>query len=196
MKSKLKPTNDWLVTDDNPKMREVCSEVKFPLSQEVLDIIDKMLAYVDESFDDNAEKYDIRPGIGIAANQLGLNQRFFYVHFTDFCQKEHRYLLINPEWIDKSLNKAYLAVGEGCLSVPKDKDGYVIRSETVKLKGFDYLTQKDVEISAHGLLAMCLQHEMDHLEGKFYYDSINIMKPFHKKDEWVCIEQKPCNECK
>lgn len=99
MKSKLKPTNDWLVTDDNPKMREVCTEVKFPLSQEVLDIIDKMLAYVDESFDDNAEKYDIRPGIGIAANQLGLNQRLFLCSFYWFLSKRTS-ILTDQSWMD------------------------------------------------------------------------------------------------
>ncbi|MDC4182184.1 peptide deformylase [Mycoplasma bradburyae] len=196
MKSKLKPTSDWLVTDQNPKMREVCSPVTFPISEEVQEAIDKMISYVDESFYDRAEQYDIRPGIGIAANQIGLNKRMFYIHFTDFCNKEHKYFLMNPEWIEKSVNKAYIGSGEGCLSVPTDKDGYVIRCEKVKLKGFDYLTQKEVVIKAHGLLSMCLQHEMDHLEGKFYYDSINTMKPFFKKEEWVCVEQEDCAECK
>ncbi|QZX49080.1 peptide deformylase [Mycoplasma sp. E35C] len=196
MKTPLKPSNDWLVTDANERMREVCKTVTFPLNQEVLDTIDKMLAYIDESFYDRADQYKIRPGIGIAANQLGLYQRMFYIHFTDFCNQEHKYLLINPEWIEKSANKAYLSVGEGCLSVPKDKDGYVIRAEKVKLKGFDYLQQKEVTIEAHGLLSMCLQHEMDHLEGKFYYDSINMMKPYFTKPEWVCLEQKPCGDCK
>lgn len=180
-----KPSVNWLTFDENDQMRQPCQSVHFPLSNENLQLIKKMMAYVDESYYGNAEKYGIRPGIGIAANQLGQNLQMFYIHF-DEDGIEHKYFLINPEMVFASSQKAYLTPGEGCLSVHEDRKGYVIRSNKVIVKGFDYLQNKTIEIVAKdSLLAMCLQHEYDHLQGKLYYDRINPLKPFHSDPEWI-----------
>lgn len=181
------PKKEWITIDENNQMRIKCEEVKFPLSNEDLINIKKMIAYIDESYNGNAKKLDIRPGIGIAANQIGYKKRMFYIHLDDEKNIEHKYLLINPTILSKSVNKAYIIHGEGCLSVPKDKNGLVIRSAKIKVEGFDFFQQKKIVIEATGILAMCLQHECDHLDGKLYYDHINPLNPNFTKNEWEKI---------
>ncbi|WP_052663486.1 peptide deformylase [[Mycoplasma] testudinis] len=181
------PSQEWLTFDEKDKMRQKCSLVTFPLKKKDLELINKMIAYVDESYNGNAPKYNIRPGIGIAANQLGVNKQMFYIHLDDG-GVEYRYLLINPEMVAESPQRAYLGPGEGCLSVATDRDGYVIRSVKIRIKGYDYFQQKEIEIQAKGgLLAMCLQHEYDHLQGKLYYDRINPLNPYHVNPDWIKI---------
>ncbi|WP_238315400.1 peptide deformylase [Mycoplasmoides pirum] len=182
-----KPTQEWLTIDKDNSMRIKCEKINFPLNKIDIDNINKMIAYVDESYKGNAKKFNIRPGIGIAANQIGYKKRMFYIHLNDENHIEHKYFLINPEIVSLSAAKAYLSHGEGCLSVPKDKKGFVIRNSKIKIKGFDYFQQKEIIIEAKGLLSMCLQHEYDHLEGKLYYDRINPINPEYANNEWEKI---------
>lgn len=180
------PSQKWLVTDEKKAMRDSCGLVDFPISDEDLITIKKMIAYIDESYLGNAKKYNIRPGIGIAANQLGSKKRMFYIRLNDEEKKEHRYLLINPLKISESATKAFLAVGEGCLSVLEDRSGFVIRSLKVTVKGYDYFQKKEITVNANGgILSMCLQHELDHLDGKLYYDRINPLNPNYYSKDWV-----------
>lgn len=180
------PSQEWLVTDEKKAMRVPCDSVNFPISDEDIITIKKMIAYIDESYLGNAKKYNIRPGIGIAANQLGSKKRMFYIHLNDEEKKEHKYLLINPVKISESATKAFLGVGEGCLSVLKDRNGFVIRSLKVSVKGYDYFQKKEITLSANGgILSMCLQHELDHLDGKLYYDRINPLNPNYYNKDWV-----------
>ncbi len=179
-----KPSPEWITPDEGGLMRIKCEPVAFPLTEADVEHINKMMAYIDESYAGNAEAHGIRGGIGIAANQIGYRKRMFYVRLDDEQNVERRYFMINPQIVSLSARKAYLGRGEGCLSVPRDRDGYAIRHAKIKIRGFDYLQQKEIVLEAGGLLGVCLQHECDHLDGKLYYDRINPMNPTFADPEW------------
>ncbi|MBQ5500655.1 MAG: peptide deformylase [Mycoplasmataceae bacterium] len=172
MIKKLIPSKTWLTYDTNPSIRQKCALVDINnLNQADFDLMNKMVAYIDATYEDKAEKYDIVPGLAIAANQLGINKQIVYLHF-DEDGVEYKYMLMNPKILSSSLAKTYLKNGEGCLSVLDEHEGVSIRYKTVKVKAYDYLTKQEVIIDAKGLLAICLQHECDHLNGLLFYDRI------------------------
>jgi peptide deformylase len=72
---------------------------------------------------------------------------------------------------------AYLSSGEGCLSVETDKKGFVKRRNKISVSAYDLLNHKQITVDAEGILAICLQHEIDHLSGILYYDHINKEYP-------------------
>lgn len=181
MFAKLIPTKEWLVYDDNPLMQQKCVDLTFPLNKDDSLAIAKMISYIDASYHQLAAKYKIQAGIGIAANQIGYNKRVFYVHFNEN-QQEHHYLLANPIIHKQSVNKMYLKNGEGCLSVSKAHSGFVVRKQFVHVSAIDVYTQKKVQIQATGLLGVCFQHEVDHLNNLFYYNRINPIHPFYKEN--------------
>ncbi len=188
MFKKLIPQSSWLVYDDNPVMREKNEDLTFPLNEMDIEVISKMLSYVDASYEGLDKKYKIRPGIGIAANQLGYKKKIIYIRLDNSTDgKECRYLLANPKIIKTSVSNSYLSSGEGCLSVEKDHKGYSIRKSIVFVKAIDVFTQKEIEIKGEGLLSMCLQHEIDHTNNLFYYDRINKEEPFKTEKDWESI---------
>lgn len=103
-------------------------------------------------------------GVGLAANQVGIDARFFVAEFDD-----KFYAIFNPE-IAK-LSKEQTSFEEGCLSVP-EKYGELSRASEITLKGFDR-NGKRVKMSVWGHLAQIFQHEVDHLEGKLFIDRVN-----------------------
>ena len=169
-----------IVKDNNPIMRKRSLPVEMPLSSQDKETLDAMLEYLKLSQDEEyAKKHNIQAGVGMAAIQIGLLKRMFAIYY----QKEDeivQYQLVNPLLIETSVKKCALEGGEGCLSVPKPHDGLVHRYYKIKMKAFDALTNEDIVITASGYDAIVLQHEYDHLEGKFYYDRINPQNPFAK----------------
>ena len=109
------------------------------------------------------------PGIGLAATQVDVHQRLLVTDVS--VDKDDPYVLINPEILEKD---GVIATDEGCLSVP----GYyeeVERAEHIKVRFLDREgTEQDLE--AHGLLAVCIQHEIDHLDGKLFVDYLSEAK--------------------
>ena len=169
-----------IVKDNNPIMRKKSLPVELPLSSKDKETLDAMTDYLIRSQDEEyAKKHNITPGVGMAAIQIGLLKRMFVIYYKNEDQLV-QYQLVNPAIIETSVKKCALEAGEGCLSVPKMHDGLVHRYYKIKMKAFDALTNQDIIISATGYDAVVLQHEYDHLEGKFYYDRINAMNPFGK----------------
>lgn len=169
----LKPTRFWLSFDNEPVLRKNCEFVDVNnISQEDLNLMDKMVSYVDATFEGKAKKYRIVPGIAIAANQLGISKQIVYIHFYADGQ-EHKYMLMNPKIIQTSLQKTYVEVGEGCLSVNDEHKGVSVRYKRIKVEAYDYFNKKNIVINADGFLAICLQHEIDHLNGLLFYDRIS-----------------------
>jgi peptide deformylase len=106
-------------------------------------------------------------GIGLSANQVGLNLNMFVAEVPDVDKGGTKfYALFNPKLEKRSEGTAVFE--EGCLSVPGTW-GYVPRAERVTLSGFDK-NGKPVKIRAWGLLAHVFQHETDHLQGKLFID--------------------------
>ena len=161
--------------DNNPIMRKKSLPVDLPLSKEDREILDFMLDYLKKSQDEEyARKHHVRPGVGLAAIQIGLLKRMFVIYYQRNEDELVQYQLVNPRIIESSIKKCALKNGEGCLSVDKDHPGLVHRNYKIKMSAYDALTNQDIIITAFGYDAIVLQHEYDHLDGVFYYDHINI----------------------
>jgi len=132
------------------------------------------VAAVDESvrklIDDMLETMYAAPGIGLAATQVNVHKR---VLVADVSQEQDQPLaFVNPEIIER---EGKTEAEEGCLSVPGIFDKLNARSARVVVRALDR-DGKPFEMEAEGLLAVCIQHEMDHLEGKLFVDYLSELK--------------------
>src|SRR5699024_5148899 len=119
------------------------------------------------------EEYGLRPGVGLAAPQIGLDKRVLAIYVEDEDgNAEYDYMLINPKVKSHSVTETYLPNGEGCLSVDEDIEGIVQRKKRIKVEA-QTIEGKTIEIKANGFLAVVLQHELDHLYGIMFYDHID-----------------------
>lgn len=176
------------IVTDKKFLHEKCDEVSFPISEEDKNLLFDMIEYLKASQNEElAEKYKIRPGVGLAANQVGVKKRMIAVYFEDEKGELIKYALVNPKLISYSVKKSCLDSGEGCLSVPKDVEGYVYRYYKVTVKGFDVLTNKEVTIKARDYFSIILQHELDHLDGLLYTDKIDKNDPFKVIEDAIII---------
>lgn len=167
-----------IVKDSNPIMRKQSLPVEMPLSSEDRETLLVMLDYLKKSQDeDYAKKHNIRAGVGMAAIQIGLLKRMFVIYYPAGENEIVQYALVNPVIVEESLKKCALENGEGCLSVDQDHQGLVHRHFKIVMKAYDALQDKDIVITARGYDAIVLQHEYDHLNGKFYYDHIDNKNP-------------------
>ena len=168
-----------IVKDDNPILREVSKEVVWPLSKANLYIMNQMIDYVRSSQKpEEAEKRNLRPAYGISAIQLGNPLKMMYVRIeNDQGFEAEEFALINPKIVSQGNKKIAFKNGEGCLSVEREIPGFVVRPYTVKIVAIDHFTEREIEIEAHGITAIVLQHEMDHLSGIMFYDRINKLSP-------------------
>ena len=109
-------------------------------------------------------------GIGLAATQVDVHERVIVIDVSE--ERNAPIVLINPEILMASVEKT--KADEGCLSVPGIYDG-IERSTSVRIRAFD---EKGVsrEIEAGGLLSVCIQHEMDHLQGKVFVEYLSPLK--------------------
>jgi peptide deformylase len=127
--------------------------------------------------DDMIETMYAAPGIGLAANQVGVSRQVAVIDVRIKDEKSILIILINPEIVHR---EGECSSEEGCLSVP-DYTTIVKRAEKVKVKALDRYG-KPIEIEGEGLLARALQHEVDHLNGLLLIDRIGrIKKEFFKK---------------
>ncbi|MDE8032875.1 peptide deformylase [Erysipelothrix rhusiopathiae] len=175
---------DTIVLDPNPVLREKCEPVSFPLSEENRNTLENMLQYVRDSRDPElAEKYNLQPANGIAAPQIGVAKQMtaLVVDLEDKHGniKTVEYALVNPKIVSNSVKQCALSYGEGCLSIRKDYPGLVRRSQRIKVLAYDMITDQRIEIVAKDILAIVLQHEIDHLNGVLFYDHID------SKDPWM-----------
>lgn len=173
-----------IIRDGDPILRQRANDVQLPATEEEKATLQKMLEFLHNSQDEViAEKYALRPGIGLAAPQIGLSKRMIAVLLTDGDQL-YEYALFNPKIISHSVELTYLEGGEGCLSVDKDIPGNVPRYARIQVKGTD-LDGNEVKIRLKGLPAICFQHEIDHLDGILFYDRIDKDNPFKTYGEPV-----------
>jgi peptide deformylase len=119
--------------------------------------------------DDMFETMYAAPGIGLAATQVDVHQRLLVLDVSE--DKSRPLVFINPEILESSGHQVYQ---EGCLSVPNIYAD-VTRAERVKVRALDRDGQP-FEVEADGLLAVCIQHEMDHLAGKVFVDYLSPLK--------------------
>ena len=148
-----------ILTFPDPRLRKVASPVtKFDKSLENL-ASDMLLTMYEEG------------GVGLAASQVNVHQRVIVIDFSE--NRDDPMVFINPEY--KILNdKSLLSSKEGCLSVPGVEEE-ITRPDNI------YLTWQDIKGSKYeetpsGLLTVCIQHEIDHLEGKLMVDYLSPLK--------------------
>jgi len=148
-------------------------------------ILRKATKHVDTITDDTRrmisdmfETMYLAGGIGLAAPQVGREERISVVHVD-----EHKFALINPVVVDSSGNDRS---EEGCLSIP-DIYGDVDRALTVTVRALDENGQTR-DITANGLLARCILHEIDHLDGKLFIDYLSTLKRRSVMSKWKKIQ--------
>ena len=176
------------ILDEKEKiLRTVSKEVTFPLTKKDKETIETMIKYLhDSQIDELSEKYDLRPGMGMSAIQLGIPKRYFVVVHEVEEGKFDTYILINPRIISNSMEKIYVEEGEGCLSVNRPVPGIVPRYARVTMEAYDMEGRK-INVRAREELAICFQHELDHLNGILFIDHIDKKNPYKGKDEYRSI---------
>ena len=176
------------ILDEKEKiLRTVSKEVTFPLSKEDKDTIDTMIKYLhDSQIEELSKEYDLRPGMGMSAIQLGIPKRYFVVVHEVEEGKFDNYILINPRIISNSMEKIYVEEGEGCLSVNRPVPGIVPRYARVTMEAYDMEGRK-IHVRAREELAICFQHELDHLNGILFVDHIDKKNPYKDKDLYRAI---------
>jgi peptide deformylase len=141
----------------DPRLRTVAAPVA-EVNSEIRQLISDMF-----------ETMYLAPGIGLAASQVDFHQRILVIDISE--DKSQPLCFINPEIIELS---GKVKREEGCLSVP-DVYESVERAEKIRVKALDR-DGKEFELEADELLGVCIQHEMDHLDGKLFVDYISTLK--------------------
>ncbi len=141
----------------DPRLRKKATPV------EVVD--DALRGLIDDMFETMYEA----PGIGLAATQVDVHKRLFVADISQ--EKTDPYVLINPQLLEKD---GVIVSEEGCLSVP----GYYEEVERAEHIRVSFLNRDgaEVEMEAEGMLAVCFQHEIDHLDGKLFVDYLSEVK--------------------
>jgi peptide deformylase len=149
-----------ILTEPNKLLRKVSSVVE-KVGNEERTLMDDMLETMYKA-----------PGIGLAAIQIGVPKRIIVMDISRDESKKEPLYLINPIIKNKNLEKKIYE--EGCLSVP-DQFAEIERPKTCMVEYLDYEGKKQ-QLKAEGLLATCIQHEMDHLEGILFIDYLSKLK--------------------
>ena len=131
--------------------------------------VEKVDASIKQLVDDMFETMYVAPGIGLAATQVDVHQQVIVIDISE--NKDQPRCLINPEIIEEEGTES---CDEGCLSVP-DIYETVERSEKVTVKALDQHGE-EYTLQADEMLAVCIQHEMDHLKGKLFVDYLSPLK--------------------
>ena len=171
------------ILDEKEKiLHEKSNDVVFPLTKEDKKTINDMIELLTNSqIPELAEKYDLRPGMGLAAIQLGIKKRYFVVVHEYEEGKFDNYVLINPKIVSTSEEMIYVGEGEGCLSINRETVGIVPRCARVTIEAYDEEGRK-IRVRGREELAIAFQHELDHLDGIMFTDRIDKNNPFKNKD--------------
>ena len=149
-----------ILTEPDPFLRQK--------SEKVEEVDDSIRNLMDDMLD---TMYDA-PGIGLAAIQIGVPKRVIVIDLSKDGEKKNPLYFVNPEIILKSGNES--SYEEGCLSVP-NQFAEISRPNKCKIKFIDYNGNEKI-LEMDGLLATCIQHEMDHLDGVLFIDYLSKLK--------------------
>lgn len=149
-----------IITAPDPRLKQTSQPVE-TVDDDIRRLMDDMLETM----------YDA-PGIGLAAIQVGVPKRVITIDLSDEEETDGPLYLVNPEIVTTS--DTLMTFNEGCLSLP-DEYAEVARPDRAVIRYLDY-DGAEREIDADGLLATCIQHEMDHLQGILFVDHISALK--------------------
>jgi len=143
----------------DPRLREEAKDVE-EVDDEIRELVEDM-----------AETMYAAPGVGLAAPQIGVSKRLFIIDVADEDEPSDLRVFINPKIVDTQGSQSWR---EGCLSFPEISED-VERAEVVTVQAIDE-KGATFELTADGLLAVAIQHENDHLEGKLMIDHVGLLK--------------------
>ena len=149
-----------ILTEPNKILRQVSKRVE-NVGEEEKKIMDDMLETMYQA-----------NGIGLAAIQIGIPKRIIVIDLAKGEEKKNPMYFVNP--VIKNKNQNLATYEEGCLSVP-DQFAEVDRPSTCEVEYLDYHGEKKI-LKAEGLVATCIQHEMDHLQGILFIDYLSKLK--------------------
>ncbi len=180
--------NKDILDEKDKRLRQMSKEVTFPLDEKDKKTIELMIEYLTNSqIEELEKKYNLRPGMGMAAIQLGIPKRYFVVvHEQEIKETFKNYVIINPKIVSQSEEIIYVEEGEGCLSVNREVEGIVPRNARITIEGYD-IEGKKIKIRAREELAIAFQHELDHLNGILFTDKIDKKNPYKNADIYRAI---------
>ncbi len=172
------------ILDEKDKcLHRISETVTFPLDEKLIQTIYDCLDYLEMSQDEEiAEKYDLRPGMGLSLCQIGIMKRIFVVSEDNGDGTFGRYIVINPKIISHSEELIYVGEGEGCLSVNRPVEGIVPRYARMKVRAYDEHGDEYI-IRVREDISIAFQHEMDHLDGILFPDRIDKKNPYKNQDK-------------
>jgi peptide deformylase len=144
--------------------------------------VEEVTPELQETVDNMIETMYAEEGVGLAAPQVGILKRIVVIDVSD--TRDEPRVLINPEIIEKQGEDG---IEEGCLSVPEIR-AYVPRAAHIKVKALDR-DGAEYEFEADDLLAICVQHEIDHLDGKLFIDYLSPLKRRRIQDKLKKIKK-------
>lgn len=179
--------NFKILDEKDKRLRTTSKEVIFPLSKEEKQTIKDVMTYLKYSqIEKYAEKYNLRAGWGMSAVQIGILKRWFVIVEEQEDKTFKNYFFANPKIISNSTAKIYVEQGEGCLSVNREVIGIVPRYARVTVEAYDINGNK-FEMRLREDLAVCIQHEIDHLNGILFIDKIDKKNPFKDAEKYRAI---------
>lgn len=176
-----------ILDEKNKTLRLISKDVVFPLDENTRKMIKDALKYLEMSqIDEYTEKYNLRPGMGLAFIQLGIPKRIFVICNEKDDGEFEKYVVINPKIVSHSEELIYVEEGEGCLSVNRPVEGIVPRFARISVEAKDedgvektYRLRED--------LSVAFQHEIDHLNGILFVDKIDSKDPYKNKNRMRAI---------
>lgn len=173
-----------ILDEKNKILHKPSKEVTFPMDEKDIKMIDAMIEHLTLSqIPEESEKHNLRPGMGLAAIQIGIPKRYFVVVYEVEEGEFENYILINPKIVSASNEMIYVEDGEGCLSVNRPTEGIVPRHARITMEGYNTKGEK-VRYRVREDLAIAFQHEYDHLNGILFTDKIDKKNPFKGKDSY------------
>ena len=159
----------------DPRLRKKAAPVE-QVDDSIRQLVDDMLETM----------YDSK-GIGLAATQVNVHKRVVVIDLSD--DKSEPQCFINAEIVEK---QGIMEYEEGCLSVP-DYYEKVTRAENIRVKALNQQGET-FELAAEGLLAVCIQHELDHLEGKLFVDYLSSLKQQRVRKRMEKMKRQPAQK--
>ncbi|TVP94722.1 MAG: peptide deformylase [Acholeplasmatales bacterium] len=161
-----------IIREGHPTLTKRADAVPLPLDADTKRTLKAMRQFlIDSQTPELAEKYALRPGVGLAAPQIDVRLRMLAIYTEDeLFENHHDYLMVNPRLKAHTEQLTYMPGGEGCLSIDREVEGLVprYRQVTVQTRLFDPKTEtlsEDVTLKLKGFVSIVFQHELDHLNG-------------------------------
>jgi len=172
-----------ILDEKNKLLHKKSEEIKFPMDKKDIDLLQNMLTYLEMSqIEKYSEKYNLRPGMGLAFVQIGVPKRAFVICNENDDGEFDKYIIINPEIISMSEEMIYVGEGEGCLSINREVEGIVPRHARITIKAQNE-DGEEYTMRVREDLAVAFQHEIDHLNGIMFTDHIDPKNPFKDADK-------------